>query len=79
MAASTIGNTTYAGVNIAGFDFGCGTDGTCTVDGITDPTTGPAQMQHFFDADNLNVFRLPVGWQYLTNSNVGGDLDPTNL
>lgn len=23
--------TTYAGINIAGFDFGCGTDGTCTV------------------------------------------------
>lgn len=35
-ASSTVptatGNqTTYAGINIAGFDFGCGTDGTCTV------------------------------------------------
>jgi endoglucanase len=29
---TTTGNqTTYAGINIAGFDFGCGTDGTCTV------------------------------------------------
>ena len=35
-ASSTVptatGNqTTYAGINIAGFDFGCSTDGTCTV------------------------------------------------
>lgn len=28
---ATNNQTTYAGINIAGFDFGCGTDGTCTV------------------------------------------------
>ncbi|KAF3763847.1 family 5 glycoside hydrolase [Cryphonectria parasitica EP155] len=78
-ATSTSGNTTYAGVNIAGFDFGCSTDGTCTVDGITVPSTGAEQMQHFYSADNLNIFRITVGWQYLTNAVVGGDLDATNF
>lgn len=77
--SSSSGNTTYAGVNIAGFDFGCSTDGTCTVDGITVPSTGAAQMQHFTNADNLNMFRLTVGWQYLTNDVIGGDLDATNF
>ncbi|KAJ4415929.1 hypothetical protein N0V82_007050 [Gnomoniopsis sp. IMI 355080] len=76
---SSSGNTTYAGVNIAGLDFGCGTDGTCTVDGVTFPSTGAAQMQHFSSSDNLNVFRLTVGWQYLTNAVIGGDLDATNF
>lgn len=79
--SSSGGNTTYAGVNIAGFDFGCDTNGQCTVDGITNIATGtgPAQMQHFATNDNLNIFRLSVGWQYLTNSVVGGDLDATNF
>lgn len=36
-------------------------------------------MQHFSDADNLNIYRLTVGWQYLTNSVVGGDLDESNF
>lgn len=27
----------------------------------------------------MNIFRLPVGWQYLTNNVVGGDLDSTNF
>lgn len=76
---ATAGNTTYAGVNIAGLDFGCSTDGTCTVSGATFPSTGAAQMQHFTSADNLNVFRLTVGWQYLTNNVVGGDLNATNF
>lgn len=34
------GNTLqYAGVNIAGFDFGCGADGTCNVSGAWPPLT----------------------------------------
>ena len=33
------GKTKYAGVNIAGFDFGCQTDGTCTVSGVYPPLT----------------------------------------
>ena len=32
-------------------------------------------MQHFSSQDGLNIFRLPVGWQYLVNNQVGGPLD----
>ena len=34
-------------------------------------------MQHFARDDKLNLFRLPVGWQYLVNNNLGGPLDQT--
>lgn len=78
-AGTSSGNTTYAGVNIAGLDFGCSTDGTCTVGGVTFPSTGIAQMQHFSAKDNLNTFRLTVGWQFLTNNVMGGALDATNF
>ncbi|KAJ3734567.1 endoglucanase [Lentinula guzmanii] len=80
------GNTlTYTGVNIAGFDFGCGSDGTCNPTGAWPPLTqyygmdGAGQMQHFTSTDGYNVFRLPVGWQFLTNGVLGGDLDAANL
>lgn len=33
-------------------------------------------MQHFVRKDNFNIFRLPVGWQYLVNYVPGGSLDP---
>lgn len=36
-------------------------------------------MQHFVEDDGLNVFRLPVCWQYLVNWDLGGPLDPTNF
>ena len=29
--------------------------------------------------DKLNIFRLPVAWQYLVNGKLGGTLDATNL
>lgn len=29
--------------------------------------------------DKLNIFRLPVGWQYLTGNNLGGGLNSANL
>jgi len=32
-------------------------------------------MQHFATDDTLNLFRLPVGWQYLVNNDLGGPLD----
>ena len=32
-------------------------------------------MQHFAADDKLNLFRLPIGWQYLVNSSLGGPLD----
>ncbi|KAJ9628844.1 Endoglucanase EG-II [Taxawa tesnikishii (nom. ined.)] len=78
-AAASSGKVKYAGVNISGFDFGCGTDGTCTTSGIVNPgQTGINQMNHFVKDDGLNAFRLPVGWQYLVNNNLGGTLDATN-
>lgn len=81
--------TQFAGINIAGFDFGCSTDGTCNVpavypplknfDGANNYPDGVGQMQHFVNDDKLNIFRLPVGWQYLVNNNLGGTLNATNL
>ena len=67
-------------MNIAGFDFGCGTDGTCTTSSADPPgAAGIAQMKHFVTDDGLNAFRLPVGWQYLVNNKLGGTLDAGNL
>ncbi|KAI6856552.1 Endoglucanase [Hortaea werneckii] len=79
-SSSSSGTVKYAGVNIAGLDFGCSTDGTCTVSGVTDPgDDGISQMKHFVNDDGLNAFRLPVGWQYLVNDNLGGTLDSSNF
>lgn len=36
-------------------------------------------MDHFVTDDGLNAFRLPVGWQYLVNNELGGTLDSTNF
>ncbi|MCJ1468577.1 Endoglucanase EG-II [Pseudocyphellaria aurata] len=36
-------------------------------------------MAHFRNQDGFNAFRLPVGWQFLVNNNVGGNLFPANL
>ncbi|KAF8122717.1 glycoside hydrolase family 5 protein [Boletus edulis] len=75
----------FAGVNIAGFDFGCGTDGTCNITQACPPLTqlgcadGLGQMQHFVENDGYNVFRLPVGWQYLTYSQMTGVLNQTQF
>ncbi|CAD6577115.1 MAG: Endoglucanase EG-II [Alectoria sarmentosa] len=75
----------FAGVNIAGFDFGCATDGTCTLPSVDPPLSqygsndGAAQMAHFTKTDRLNIFRLPVAWQYLVNDVCGGTLDETNF
>jgi len=73
----------HGGANIAGFDFGCYTDGTCTPSNAYPPIGGSfpdgvAQMNHFSE-NGFNTFRLPVGWQYLTSGVVGGDLDATNF
>ncbi|KAG8973465.1 Endoglucanase EG-II [Tulasnella sp. 425] len=77
------GTLQYTGVNIAGFDFGCITDGTCDTTQTMPPLTqytgvdGAGQMQHFV-SNGMNIFRLPVGWQVLTPT-LGGTLDATNL
>ncbi|KAI0685501.1 glycoside hydrolase superfamily [Cerioporus squamosus] len=79
------GKLRFAGVNIAGFDFGCSTDGTCSASGAWPPLTqyygndGEGQMQHFVKDDGFNVFRLPVGWQYLTDGVLGGTIDEDNF
>lgn len=73
------GKVRFAGVNIAGFDFGCTTDGSCNTANIYASPTAGDQMSHFYKDDNLNVFRLPVGWQYLVNNQLGGNLDTTNF
>ena len=39
---------------------------------------GVGQMQHFASADKMNIFRLPVAWQFLVQQQVAADLDPTN-
>ena len=77
--ASGSGQTRFAGVNIAGFDFGCGTDGTCNVSAVYPAPNAAGQMQHFVNDDKLNIFRLPVGWQYLVNNQLGGTLNANNL
>ncbi|KAH9212535.1 glycoside hydrolase family 5 protein [Leptodontidium sp. 2 PMI_412] len=84
-SASAIGKVQYAGVNIAGFDFGCLTDGSQNTANVYPPLSslggpdGIGQMTHFIKDDNMNIFRLPVGWQFLVANNLGGTLDPTNL
>ncbi|KAI0514462.1 glycoside hydrolase family 5 protein [Xylaria bambusicola] len=78
----------YFGVNIAGFDFGCATDGTCVTEQASPPLLamaalggpdGEGQMLHFVNDDAMNIFRLPVGWQYLVNNELGGTLDSNNF
>lgn len=71
--------TTYAGVNLSGLDFSCDKNGACKVNGVAVPNTGAAQMQHLTSEDHLNIYRLTVSWQYLTNNVVGGVLNATNF
>lgn len=67
-------------------------EGKCDLSGIAPPLNdiaptystgmvhnGPAQMDRFVHADHLNMFRLPVSWQYLTNNSLGGRLNPTHF
>ncbi|KAF3147743.1 hypothetical protein TWF594_002327 [Orbilia oligospora] len=63
------GSVQYAGINIAGFDFGCTTDGNCNGRVSAPPTQ---QFQHF-KSDGFNTFRIPIGWQSLTPQ-LGGSL-----
>ncbi|GAW17020.1 hypothetical protein ANO14919_064690 [Xylariales sp. No.14919] len=75
----------YFGVNIAGFDFGCATDGTCVTTKVYPPLSalggpdGEGQMSHFVNDNSMNIFRLPVGWQFLVNNQLGGLLDSGNF
>lgn len=85
LLSSAVAQTKFAGVNIAGLDFGCGTDGSDSITSAYPPLSslhgadGEGQMVHFVQDDGLNLFRLPVGWQYLVNNVLGGKLDATNF
>jgi len=77
----------YTGVNIAGFDFGAQTDGSCDLASIYGPVEqlrygnnpdGCGQMVHFTNSHGFNMFRLPVAWQFLVNT-CGGTLNTTNF
>ncbi|KAI0071102.1 endoglucanase [Panus rudis PR-1116 ss-1] len=82
---ASAGKLRFAGVNIAGFDFGCNSDGSCTASAAWPPLLqyyghdGEGQMNHFVKDDGFNVFRLPVGWQFLTNDVLGGDINEANF
>ncbi|KAF4574378.1 Endoglucanase EG-II [Pleurotus pulmonarius] len=79
------GKLQFTGVNMAGFDFGCNSDGICTVSAAWPPLTqyygadGAGQMKHFVEDDGFNTFRLPVGWQFLVNDVLGGPIDEANF
>jgi endoglucanase len=70
LAGSTYALSQYAGINIAGFDFGCFAEGSCDLSRTVMPVAaldgpdGIGKIQHFVKDDHLNAFRLPVGWQY---------------
>jgi endoglucanase len=36
-------------------------------------------MNHFVKDDGFNAFRLPVGWQFLSNDVLGGPLNEANF
>ncbi|KAI9566244.1 carbohydrate-binding module family 1 protein/Glycoside hydrolase family 5 protein [Boletus coccyginus] len=82
---ASAGKLQYAGVNVAGFDFGMDTNGAGTASSAYPPLVqyngadGAGQMTHFLNDDKYNVFRLPVGWQFLTNNVATGTLDQANF
>lgn len=79
LSTTTTKRTTYAGVNLPGLDFSCDKNGACKVNGVAVPNTAAAQVQHFTSNDKLNIFRITVGWQYLTNNVIGGVLNAANF
>ena len=120
---SSAGKLAHTGINIAGFDFGCATDGVSpitveipspsmtlklicrrakllllghhlpnfTVNPISpleyrvssmflfSGNDGAGQIKHFVKNDGFNTFRLPVGWQFLTNDVKSGVLNAANF
>ena len=71
--------TPFAGVNLAGLEFGCDTDGTCKKNAANTTANYAAQIRHFAYDDKLNLFRLPVAWQYLVSWRLGDTLDRRNV
>ena len=82
LPAANTSKVQFAGVNIAGFDFGCSIEGFCNLTNTFDIAgkgNGQQQMDHFIQTSGLNTFRLPFGWQFLVNNKVGATLDAKNL
>lgn len=78
--SAVVAQVRFAGVNIAGLDFGCDTLGNCNPASTASPgQNGIDQIKHFINDKGLNAFRLPVSWQYVLNSKLGGPLDPTKF
>ncbi|KAB5513604.1 glycoside hydrolase superfamily [Coniochaeta sp. 2T2.1] len=75
----------FLGVAIAGGDFGCEIDGSCPTSSTQLPLKGlgggdgAAQMNHFVKDDQMNMFRIPISWQFLANNKLGATLDSNNL
>lgn len=75
----------YLGVAMAGIDFGCDITGICPYEFTALPlpdyggADGAGQMQHFVKNDGLNIFRLPVSWQFLTFGHGGTKLNETSF
>ncbi|KAH6649055.1 endoglucanase II [Truncatella angustata] len=79
-STSSSGKVNFAGVNIAGFDFGMATTGVQDLSQVVDESVdGVTQIKHFVNDDKFNIFRLPTGWQFLLAGNLGGTLDLTNF
>ncbi|KAB5533509.1 glycoside hydrolase superfamily [Coniochaeta sp. 2T2.1] len=75
----------FLGVAIAGGDFGCEIDGSCPTSSTQLPLKGlgggdgAAQMNHFVKDDQMNMFRIPISWQFLANNKLGATLDSNSL
>ncbi|KAF9564541.1 cellulase-domain-containing protein [Agrocybe pediades] len=84
-AGAKANRLTYVGVNIAGLTFGCTIDGSCNLSSIRLPlrqysgVDGEGQMQHFVKDDGMNIFRLPVSWQFLTGGVQTAKLNQTRF
>ncbi|KAJ9133672.1 Endoglucanase VIII [Pleurostoma richardsiae] len=84
LAGLVFGKMEYVGVAIAGADFGCDIDGSCALDTMQLPLTslgggdGAGQMKHFVEDDKMNMFRIPVPWQFLV-SEPGATIDSGNF
>ncbi|KAE9378464.1 glycoside hydrolase family 5 protein [Stipitochalara longipes BDJ] len=83
-APATATKVVLSGINLSGFETSCDTTGTCTLPIAQNPMSAnyniTGQISHFTDL-GFNTFRLPVSWQYLTNSayTTTGVLNAANL
>ncbi|KAI9668824.1 MAG: hypothetical protein M1831_000893 [Alyxoria varia] len=69
----------YAGLNLAGCEFQCDVKGACTGGEeakyfCPKPEQYKEQIAHFQKKYNHNIFRLPVGWQYIVGNDPAGKL-----